>query len=68
MSRGGSWPDADPDLAAHLDHIEGWVSAELIHPGAGEKNMAVAQTTPHTSSPGLYLVPLPELLCLYRGS
>lgn len=58
----------DPALAASLDLIEVWVAAKLIHPGAGEEDLAVAQTKSRTSSPELYLVPLPELLCLYWQS
>lgn len=54
----------DRELAAPLHLIEVQVAAKLIHPGAGGKDLAVAQTKSPTSSPELCLMPLPELLSL----
>lgn len=64
MTLGESWLDMDPEPATPLYLIQVWVAAKLIHPGAGGKDLAVAQTKPHTSSPELCLIPLPDLLSL----
>lgn len=52
-------------LAASLDLIEVWATAKLILPGAEENHLAATQTKSYTSSPELYLVPVPDPLCLY---